>query len=122
MLRVHASIRSVGIDFRDIISRAKKLQRNLDLARIPIGDPAQIPLFALLAGQRDELAYFAVDNACLIPTGRDILNELEVPLPLVGLWVIGHHHQWTIENYIQSQLMRTGSHGHGLDLPRLELR
>src|SRR5208283_1484732 len=77
-------IARVGVDFRTILPAAEKVEWYVEVATVPVGHAAEIPLFTVASRDGDELARFAAQHVSFIPRGRYALDELERGLILIS--------------------------------------
>ncbi len=100
MLRMNCRVWSICIDLGHVLSCAKKIQRHMELPWRPVRGASELPLLAVTARDGDELTWFPIEHVHGVPLGRNVVDELEGGLIVVGLRTIGHHLERSLEDNV----------------------
>src|SRR5690349_18633095 len=75
----------IGIDFGNRATIPQEVERELQVAGIPVGEATEEPIFTRAPGDRDEMHRVAAQHTRLVPARWHLADEREVLLPAVAL-------------------------------------
>src|ERR1039458_1265582 len=84
VLRIFVGVVGIGVDLGAILTGTEESERDIEVARGPVGHASQEPLLAFAARQRDVFRGHAVDGAGFVPGGGSVADELERGLVQIG--------------------------------------
>src|SRR3989304_143236 len=95
---------TVGEDPSFVFTMPEEIQRDFQIARVPVGHGAEIPLATAPARDGDVPGRFAIQNFRLVPHGWNFFQKLDARLIVVSLWIVREHRQGAFENHVHGQL------------------
>jgi len=118
---IAGSVRSIGIDFSNILALTQEIERDARVSLFPICQGPNIPIRTTPPRQSDVTHGEPIDDMHLIPGSRYALDEIEVLLPFVYFRVVRNHFQRTLEHHVQGQLLGSCPQGHRHHIARDEV-